>query len=232
MGAERRDAAMEVTVYEVTDEAPPWRVSMRHVSAERGPVGLVVAEMLVVENPADKTWLGASADAQNRRTTVNVSLPPGAMDIDLGAGFHGWCCTAYAGGTLNIQMPLMPGRMTYKFAYRVPESPGGADLRVAAPAPMDQVVFMLADDGTAAQPTVVQPFAPGTVPAGGRMFQASAVAPNTPAGVVLASLPSTQPLSQARGMSAHAKIITGAVAGLVLIGGVIMLAVRRSAAKA
>ncbi|MCC6676427.1 MAG: hypothetical protein IT436_04725 [Phycisphaerales bacterium] len=235
MGADKKDAAMEVTVYEVTDETPPWRVSMRHLAAERGPGGVVVSEMLVVDNPADRTWLGAAPDRQNRRATVKITLPKDAADIQLSAGFHGWCCTALEGGVLNIQMPLMPGRMSYRFAYRVPESAGRADLRIAAPVPTDQVVFMLPADGSTAEPTLVEPFSPPDAPMpGGRMFKAQAVSPDTAAGIVLASLP--QPpapaLAEARGTAAHTKIIAGVIAGLVLLGGLIMIIRRQSAARA
>lgn len=234
MGPDKRDASMEVTVYETTDEPPPWKISMRHLAAERAPIGLVVTEMLVVENPADKTWLGAAADAQNRRTTVNITLPPGATDVQLAAGFHGWCCTAYEGDRLNVQMPLMPGRMTYRFAYRVPEPGGRADLRITAPTTTDQVVFMLPDDRATVEPTVVSAFTPpaGQSP-GGRLFQGQAIAPNTAAGLVLTSLPaapSAAPAAAPGAISDRAKIIAGVAAGAVVLGGALVLMIRRKPA--
>ena len=88
-------ASVDVTVYEVTDEAPAWRIVARQLAGAIVADGIDVAETVVVENPGDRTWLGAPADAQGRRATVRLGLPPDAVEIELLQGFHGWCCSEY-----------------------------------------------------------------------------------------------------------------------------------------
>lgn len=234
MAADRANAAMEVTVYETSEETPAWRIVMRHVEAQRAPIGLIVSEMLMVDNPADRTWLGAAPDAQSRRTTVSVRLPSGAADLQLASGFHGWCCTAYAEDVLRIQMPLMPGRMTYKFVYRVPEPGGKADLRIAAPVATDQVVFMLPPEAKFGEPSLVEPV-PGGEAAGGAMYQARAVSAGTPVGIVLTAatpVAAAKPeAAEARGRSAHLKIVGGAGAAAAAVAGLVMFARRRMSVR-
>lgn len=182
--------SVNVTVYEVTDEAPQWRITSRHLMAAHTGEDLDVVEMVIVDNPTDRTWLGAPADASGRRATVVLSLPSGASEITLESGFHGWCCTAFADTNLRIQMPLMPGRFTYRFSYHVPFSQSGADLLIKAPTQTDQVAFFVPDDGSKADLTQVQFAANDTVEGTKiRLFRGVNIAPGQAAGLVLASLP-------------------------------------------
>lgn len=150
MDADHREAVVTVTVYETTDHAPQWRVAMRHIMAEPTPQGTHVSETVVVSHPGDRTWLGAGT--AEKRNTVAFGLPRGATDIELLGGFHGWCCTELTGGDLVVQMPLMPGRSSFQFAYVIPPNRKLTELRVSAPAPTDQAVFFLPDTGARIEP--------------------------------------------------------------------------------
>ncbi|CAG0961301.1 hypothetical protein PHYC_00741 [Phycisphaerales bacterium] len=224
MDAEKPGANLDITVYEVTETMPAWKVVMRHLVAEKAEGGMAVSETLVVENTSDQTWLGAPPDAANRRATVTLDLPAGATDIQLVQGFHGWCCSAYAGTKLSIQMPFMPGKMTYKFAYFVPARDGVIDLRVAAPAPVGHAAFFVPDSGLKAEPTLVKEG--GSEQMGAErvtMFQSDGIAAGESVGVVLTSLASV-PVQAAAGGGMSPIIWIGA--GLLGVGVVAGLAMR------
>jgi len=219
------DAVVKLTVYETTGDAPAWRVSMRHVLASRVPGGMFVEEMLVVENPSDSTWLGGEPDEEERRTAVRVGLPEGARDVDLVAGFHGWCCTTYEGRELAVQMPLMPGQTTYRFTYVVPELSSGVDLRVASPVATDSMVVFVPDDGAEASPEALN--AAGTEAMGQamvRIYEGRGIGEGREAGVRLASLRRAAPATTGAGGSGvrTLAIAGGALAVVVGIGAVIV----------
>jgi len=213
MDATNSRASMDVTVYEVTDEQPAWKVLMRHVAAAQSPAGIDVAETLVVENPADQTWMGGATDAQGRRATVTVDLPPGASSIQLIQGFHGWCCTAYETGQLRVQMPLMPGKATYRFAYEVPTPDGSADLRTAAPVGVDHAAYFVPESASLRDVTLLRES--GTDTMGDqrvRMLQAQGVPGGQAVGLVLTGLNPPPPAAPA----------PGGISSSVLVGGVII----------
>jgi hypothetical protein len=153
MDASMREASIEVKVFDTTEQMPAWHIPMRHILATPSTSGVTVTELVVVDNPSDRTWLGKEADAKGNRPTVELTLPENAADVTLLSGFHGWCCTSYEGRDLHIKMPLMPGQAQFRFSYTVPFASGtGALVSVAAAAPVDHLMVVLPEDGTALEP--------------------------------------------------------------------------------
>jgi hypothetical protein len=151
MDSEHPDQKIDVTCYDLTDEPPPWRVSMRHVMATPSPEGLRVTEVLVIDNPGDRTWRGVGGPDGRRMTTV-FTLPRDAADVHLERGFHDWCCTALRDGRLVNSLPLMPERTEMVFSYTLPASAKGvASIDIVAPAETDHVMVVVPDD-VAARP--------------------------------------------------------------------------------
>lgn len=221
MDAASPDAVVKLTVYETTEETPDWRVVTRHLMASRVPEGLVVEETVIVENPVDQTWLGTDLNEENQGTTVRVALPEQAQEVELIAGFHGWCCTAIDGRQLQVKMPLMPGQSTFKFAYFVPAAEEAVDLTVSAPVPTDNMVLFLPDDGSTAEPASLalagaENFGPSRM----RFYQGQAIGGGAEAGVRLASLQrapepgQSAPAGGGNGLKIAA-IIGGSVAALL-----------------
>lgn len=157
------EQSIEVTCYEVTDEEPLWKVRMRHVmvsSAPDGSDGLHVTEVMMVENPGDRTWAGTLRPSLDRPVTTAFILPDGAMGVSLGRGFHDWCCTTLdeQSGTsarygsrhaLLNHLPIMPGSTEMIFSYIVPARRGIADIDITAPAAPGGVdhLMVLVPDG-------------------------------------------------------------------------------------
>lgn len=186
MDATKPAANVDITVYEVTDVEPAWHVTLRHVVADPVDGGYAVSETVVVENTGDRTWLGGPADADQRRTTVTLGIPMNAERPELVQGFHGWCCTAFSQGSLRVQMPLMPGKMTYKFAYLSPVVDGTVDVRVSAPVRTTQAAVFVPRDGATARAEGIEESANEAAARQSlRMFRGDGIAPGTTTGVVL-----------------------------------------------
>lgn len=189
MDASSPSARMAVTVYDTTDEQPPWRVSMRHVMATPSANGFDVAETLVVENPSDRTWLGKEAGRDQKRAVVEIEIPERAQAVQLDSGFHGWCCTQLAGKRMTVQMPLMPGQTTFRYSYRLPVVAGGASLSVGSAAPIDHAVFFVPDDvGVTAAGGLAKGDAQDMGPVKMRMYTAASVAPWSTVGLEIHTL--------------------------------------------
>jgi hypothetical protein len=122
---------VEVTCYEATEEAPLWTVGMRHVILKPAPEGVAVTEVVVVENPTDRTWVGP-ADG-SRSPTTSLVIAETAQNITLGPGFEDGCCTSVLRGDLINSLPLRPGKTEMMFGYLVPAVDGAVSLTFAAP---------------------------------------------------------------------------------------------------
>jgi hypothetical protein len=227
MDPANRDRTIEVRVYDTTDQPPAWRITMRHAMVAPAKDILTINELVVVENPADRTWLGGPPDDRARRATVVLNLPPGARKVQLLGGFHGWCCTAFAEPTLSVQMPLMPGAASYRFSYEVPLQSGRAEVMLSAAAPTDRVMIFVPAAGftvEASQGRVSDQA--GDHGESGKLMQASAMAPGQPAGVVLTALAAPAPPR-----SAAVPVVVIVSAAALASAAAVMLVLRRRAPR-
>jgi LPXTG-motif cell wall-anchored protein len=148
--------------------------------------------------------------------------------VQLGPGFHGWCCTALADDRLSIQMPLMPGRMTYQFAYHLPDVDGKVGLLLTNTVKTDRVSIFVPDDGSAAQTTLVRAGPTDrSGPAALRMFQADNVPAGQAVGVVLAQVSVEAPAATQAKTGVSTKVWAGAAAGIVVVAGIGLVLFRR-----
>lgn len=186
MDATKPGANLDIIVYEVSETPPPWKVALRHMVVEPAESGFAVSETLVVENPSDRTWIGAPADEHNRRATIPIHLPVGASRPELVQGFHGWCCSEHADRSLTVQMPMMPGKTTFKFAYLAPVLEGTLDLRVSSPVEVVRLAAFVPDDGSAARAELLTQLPSDAASKQSlRMFQGDSLPAGATAGVVL-----------------------------------------------
>jgi hypothetical protein len=233
MDASNREDAVEVKVYETTEQMPAWHIPMRHIIATPSASGVSVTELIVVENPSDKTWLGKNPpDEKGNRPTVELTLPENAKDVTLESGFHGWCCTTYEGRELHIKMPMMPGQARFRFSYTVPSSQGAAQLIVVAPVPVDHMMFLVPDDGTTISmaPNGAEMNASTGSDQGyiARLFQCETLHPGQSAGILVSGAPTDRSVSERpRAIASQTWIVGGA--GCVLVIGAGLLVWRRAA---
>lgn len=221
------EATIEVTVYETTDERPEWHILMRHVQIERSEAGLLVSEMIQAENPGNRTWLGDPVDDSEdaKRDAAQFRLPKGATEVQLIAGFHGWCCTTLdETGLMSVQMPMMPGKAQYRFAYILPPTKSKADLLLSAPVSTDHIIAFFADDGS--EITLSGMKDAGSEAMGStnvRMFQADSLLPGQVAGLSFAGVPGATDLAAVSDANSQIKVYAAIGGGLVLLAGIVAI---------
>jgi hypothetical protein len=147
MNAANPQQSVDVVCYEPSDAAPDWAITMWHIMMDRRPPGLFVTEVVVVENPGNRTWTGTTG-AGTRAVTTSFALHERARDVALGRGFHDWCCTTHTPGSLINHLPLMPQTTEFRFSYAIPAEDDGVDLDIVAAAPADHVLVAFPADIT------------------------------------------------------------------------------------
>ncbi len=217
MDPQQREMAIEVKVYDTTQDRPAWSVAMRHALVERGSSGVLnVSEMVVVDNRGDRTWTGETPDEKGKACTVRLELPAGARKVRLISGFHGWCCTKFEASELSVWMPLMPGKCTFEFGYEVPVSGDTMEMRFGAGVTTDHLMMFAREEG----------FAAGSLGSGimevevadqsfGRLLQGKGVEAGDRAGLVLTGLAPAIPDSTAADRALGGPL---AWAGLIAVG--------------
>ena len=145
MDAKAPEQAIELTVYEATDEQPAWEIRMRHVIVEPSPDGLGVTEMLSVFNPGDRTWTG-KVDANKKRATLAITLPAGAREVQAGTAPND--VGVFADGRVTYASPMVPGATDFQIHYVLPSKNDAAEVTLIAPAATASLFVFLPDDGT------------------------------------------------------------------------------------
>lgn len=230
MDANNPNASLDMSVYDVTDAEPDWRVAMRQVSTSPSGESVVVSETVVVENMGDRTWMGSpEVDERGNRTTVRLTLPRGAGNVQLQSGFHGWCCTTFGDGVLGVQMPLMPERVTYRFSYEVPVAEGQARLEFGAPVKTSVLSVFVPESAAQVEPVSMRAGGiQGTEVGAMRLFEGQDVPGAQSAGVVLSGLirsgQNVVPMADETQSEGMTKILAGVgLAAIVVIAAVVVL---------
>ena len=134
-----------LTVYEATEQAPAWTVKMRHVMVFPSPTGLAVMEVLALNNPTDRAWLGPP-DGQGNRTSIVLDLPADANGFRFD-GAMDESSTAVSAGRAACAAPLKPGMSQIRMGYVVPITGGQAKFNIVAPAPVENLMLFVPNDG-------------------------------------------------------------------------------------
>lgn len=149
-------------VYEPTDQNPAWTINMRHVIVQwtAGAPGVQVIEMLFVNNPSDRAWLGEFQGKQGGgRVTMTLPLPTGAVNVQLAAGFDETATTIAKDRIVN-QAPLFPGQTEFRVLYILPAPGGKANLAITAPHDIEQMRVFVPADAVAVTATGLEGGAP------------------------------------------------------------------------
>jgi len=147
MDGSRAEQQLQVPVFESTETAPAWTVKMQHVMLEPSVDGVRVMEMLAVENPTDRAWVGTPPGTDGKRSTLAFALPAGAKDVSFGGALHD-CCTTVDEGKVFDSMALVPGVSQYRIGYTLPVNDGKASLAFTTIAPIKHLMVFVPDDGS------------------------------------------------------------------------------------
>ncbi len=146
MDAQHPDQKLQVKVYETTDQQPAWAIHMQHIIVQPTVEGVQVMEMMAIENPSDRAWVG-KAGADNKRTTITFSLPKGAQNVQF-AGGDASSEAKVENDQVIESAPLQPGTSQYRVIYTVPVTNGSSQFAFSAPAPVKNLMMFVPDDGT------------------------------------------------------------------------------------
>ena len=233
------DNRVTVVLYEATDQAPAWVIRARHIMVRRIDEGLYVKDMLVVESPTDRAWLGRP-DGKGGRSTLELQLGTNTGRVDFYTGFHAGH-TELSQGRLINRMALVPGTSQFQFGYVVPVTGGKATIEIDTPADTDQLVLVVPDDGSTV--AITGGLAPGEPmemgPQKVRLYQADKMKAGAKAGATLSGLaglaPASVPARAPMPVNPHPKDGSGSLpqtiavvgGGAVLAGGLGLICLKR-----
>ncbi len=228
---------VEIPVYEASEQEPAWVIKMRHVMLQNSVGGVVVTQMLAVENPGDRAWRG-KRDGTGKPATLVVSLPRGAVNPRVGGAFdedH----TEVAAGAIVSRAALVPGVTQYQFQYELPASGGHVHFDLDAPAAVRHTMVMAPEDGTAISSELLQPAqAPAGMGARARLFMAGPLGAGQVISIGVSGLENLKPGTVVGGDKAASggltalRLMGGFVAALiVIVGGGVVLARKPDGAR-
>ena len=111
-------ASAPLRVWEPTSDASVLRVNVHHIIIEPGEGAVRVAELLVVINRSDRTYVGAGVP-EGRRQALRFSLPDGARDVQITDGLFERTVTVRADELID-SAGVKPGMREVAYAYTVP----------------------------------------------------------------------------------------------------------------
>jgi hypothetical protein len=190
------DQQVQVPVYESSEEQPAWQIRMQHIMLQPTTDGVQVMEMMAVENPTDRAWIG-KAGADGKRTTTVFPLPAGATDVQLVGGFRENSVKTEAGRIVN-SMALTPGASQFRIVYTLPVKDGKAELALTTPAAIGHLMAFVPDDGST---VIAKGLEAGGVANMGngktRFYKAQELAAGATITLSLSNIPATPPAAAA-----------------------------------
>jgi|GEM_PF-1723874 len=235
MDRDNPEQKITITCYEVTDSPPAWSVHMRHVMLAHTPEGVRVTELIILNNPADHTWIGLPAGDDNRLTT-SLTIAPDAAHIEYGEGFFGGGSTRLNAGLLQNSLPLTPGSAQMSLSYVVHAQAGVVNLALAAPVPTDNIMLVVPADMTTIKADRFQDGGATRISdTDVRFYTASQINPNeilqiTLAGATSQVMTSTGVNQSSRNdpASMFPKVIAGLGGSVILVGAFVFLLLKPS----
>ncbi|HEU5439413.1 MAG TPA: hypothetical protein VFU88_08995 [Ktedonobacterales bacterium] len=159
-----------VTVFDTTTSDAALRVASATIllSQPKVAAGLIpVAELVTFDNTGATAYAGSLTPTNGKMSVVRFSLPDGATNLTLGAGF-GEVQAAQVGTGFGAGATLPPGKSTFAFAFDAPYTGTGYAFTYKAEYPLDKLVLLA--------PTGMRVNAPGfdarpTITANGQQLQ-------------------------------------------------------------
>jgi hypothetical protein len=109
---------VEITVYEATDDPADLVATMAHLFFKPEGQYVLVEEMALISNEADRTYVGKRTEGGSRKT-LRFTLPSAATDIEVGNGLM-TCCIIVQDNVIVDSMEVLPGTKEVSFSYRLP----------------------------------------------------------------------------------------------------------------
>ncbi len=115
---EVRELSQDLTVYEPSASDRDISVSMHHVVVEFENNSVSIGEMISLTNSGDTIYVGTQEVQDGKQLTLQVSLPAGATDLQIGKGLNDDYTFGTEDGLIDT-MPIPPGEKRIEFFYRL-----------------------------------------------------------------------------------------------------------------
>jgi len=127
---ERSQADAPVTVYGVTDNPEAIRFNRVHWILDAQPGALVLAQIYLVGNNSERTFVGRTIDGVDVPVTVGIIIPPDAQEVTFQNGSLGNRFRR-VGNVIYDTMPVAPGNSTQQIIvqYALPYNGTTFDFR-------------------------------------------------------------------------------------------------------
>ncbi len=144
--AEQPAAETSVDVYGVTDSPADIRINRAHWIIDSQPGALVVAEILLLGNDGDRTFVGQTVEGVDVPVTVGVQIPADAQELTFENGALG-NRFRQVGDIVYDTMPIVPGDSTQQIIvqYAVPYSGSSFDLKQQFAYPVDSLSLLVSN---------------------------------------------------------------------------------------
>jgi len=189
MDMEHTAQTINLTVYESTDVQPAWRIKVRQVMVTTVAGGVTIMEMMNVENPTDRAWIGTPGP-DGKRVTLSLPIPKDATDLKVMAGLAESSVSVVNNQILS-SAAVLPGALAMQLHYHVPTIAGKVDLLVNTPSPIERMMLFVPDDGTTVVPTNLESLGskPNDRGTSTRYYKGQSLQAGASTGVTLANLP-------------------------------------------
>ncbi len=242
MSPDQTAGVAEVKVFETTTTKPAWRIASRQVMIAPDDHGVTVNDLLVIENPSDRTWVADPNAFADGQFTLVLPLPAGAQDVQPNSGFFARQ-SQMIGDQLATSTPVMAGKSQFALTYRLQPVGDAVTLSLVWPAPCETTLVYLPPVGatvTAEGLTDEGVKAMGSAKV--RTFTAGPTAANQKAQLVLTGMEFTPELADSAGAHDHdhdhadvqsdrSKLIVGIGLFAAVLVGVALMFIRKPARK-
>ncbi len=145
---------VSLKVYESTSAEPGLRATLEHLVV-MGPsgtgtgAGLVVLDVINLNNPSDRTWVGQAASGTTPASALHVALPTGATFGQAEMGFDPGNPPVSSGDGFDTTQSMPPGDTSLGFTFTVlfQGTEDSATLERAFSFPTDKVTVLIPDVG-------------------------------------------------------------------------------------
>jgi len=208
-GETRRQLTMRV--YEPTTDAGILRVTVHHIIVDVGEGMVQVAELMVFNNPTDRTYIGAVVRPDGKRETLRFSIPGQASQVQYLEGLMECCVFPTETGLIDT-MDVKPGTREVAYSYLIPAARAQAVVARLLDYPTDRVeVFGAAAANVTASPLEAQP-AVETEQGTYLRFAGASLAPKTAVTISLTGVPMPKTSTRRVAIAAFAGIVAAALA--------------------
>ncbi len=119
LGSDSTAWQVDLVVYDSTSRSHDILVDRHHIIMQPVSDSLLVQEFLRLVNVGTRTFVGTLSGASEKRETIRVSLPPGASELELLAGFE-QASISTDRSLISDSEPFPPGPRQILYSYILP----------------------------------------------------------------------------------------------------------------